>query len=305
MKRRRSLAVFPGVILFSLAACASAPVVSAPPDTTGQVHFSQIHHLSEIYRIMRYERDAQIRSAVGREYDELALVDLPVTENRYMIGTLNAERRHEIYIRGTANMKNVLSDLAYRPHLNEKLGINLHTGFERMALAVYQDILPRLNPDYDLVIFGHSLGAAEAVILAMLLDQDHWKVKQVYASGQPRVTDVAGEKKFDHLPILRVINEDDPVPFLPPRAIVSASSPYTHLGDAVIILDGPYYCLLAEDTCDEVLASDFWHTLSREGPVAQVEEHFIASYIARLAPKLPGAVQVPYAERDAYMTNGK
>jgi triacylglycerol lipase len=268
------------------------------------VSFSQIHHLSEMYGIMRDKGEAQIRETVGKEYNQFALVDLPATENRYMVGTLHALRRHEIYIRGTANMKNVLSDLAYRPYFNQRLGINLHGGFETMALAVYQDVLPRLNPGYELVIFGHSLGAAEAVILAMLLDQDHRKVRQVYASGQPRVTDVAGEKKFDYLPVLRIINEDDPVPYLPPRAIVSVSSPYMHVGNAVVILDGPYYCLLAEDTCDEALASDFWHTLAQEGPVAQVEEHFIAAYIARLTPKLTGAVQVPYAERYAYMTKG-
>jgi hypothetical protein len=305
MKWRRTGGALLGVSLLALAACASAPVAPSPPDTTGQVSFSQIHRMSEMYRIMRYEQDAQIRSSVGKEYDELVLVDLKATENRYMIGTLNAERRQDVYIRGTATMKNVFSDLAYRPHFNETLGVNLHTGFERMALGVYHDILPRLKPDYDLVLFGHSLGAAEAVILAMLLDREHWKVRQVYASGQPRVTDADGEKKFDYLPILRIVNEDDPVPFLPPRAIVSASSPYTHLGNAVVMLDGPYYCLLGEDTSDEALASDFWRTLSQEGPVAQVEEHFIAAYLARLAPKLSGAVQVPYAKRDAYMAKGK
>jgi hypothetical protein len=300
----RALAL-PCVLLLALGACASAPAISPPPDTTGQVRFAQIHRLSEMYRVMRYEKDDRIRDVVGREYDRLVLVDLHATENRYMVGTSDADRRHEIYVRGTANMRNVLSDLAYRPHRNERLGINLHRGFEKMALAVYQDILPKLCPDYELVIFGHSLGAAEAVILAMLLDQDHWKVTQVYASGQPRVTDVEGEKKYDYLPILRVINEDDPVPFLPPRAIVSASSPYTHLGDAVVMLDGPYYCLLAEDTCDEALASDFWQTLTKEGLVAQVEEHFIGAYLARLAPKIDGAVQVPYATRDAYIAKGK
>jgi triacylglycerol lipase len=288
----------------ALAGCASAPVVP-PPDTTGEVPFSAIYRLSEMYKVMRYQKDPQILEAARKEYDEVALVDLPATENRYMLGTLDGERRHEIYIRGTANIKNVLSDLAYRPHRDQRLGINLHRGFQKMALSVYQDILPRLHPQYDLVIFGHSLGAAEAVILAMLLDQDHRRVRQVYASGQPRVTDVEGEKKFDYLPILRIINEDDPVPFLPPRTIVSASSPYAHVGNAVVLLDGPYYCLLAEDTSEEALASDFWHTLSQEGPVAQVEEHFIASYLVRLAPKLTGAVQVPYAERYSYIAKGK
>jgi triacylglycerol lipase len=305
MKNSGPWIILMGITVLALAGCAGTPAIPAPPDTTGEVPFSAIHRLSKMYRVMRYQKDPQILEAARKEYDEVVLVNLPSTENRYMVGTLNGARRQEIFIRGTANMRNVFSDLAYRPHHNERLGISIHTGFEKMALAVYQDILPRLNPEYDLVIFGHSLGAAEAVILAMLLDQDNRRVTQVYASGQPRVTDVEGEKKYDYLPILRIINEDDPVPFLPPRAIVSTSSPYMHIGNAVVILDGPYYCLLAEDTCDEALASDFWRTFSQEGPVVQVEEHFISSYLARLAPKLAGAVQVPYAQRYAYVAKGK
>jgi hypothetical protein len=229
-------------------------------------------------------------------------VDLAATRNRYMIGTLVSARRQEIWVRGTANFKNAMYDVRFAQRVNEKLGIKLHLGFEEMALAVYNDILPRLHKDFDLVIFGHSLGAAEAVILAMLLDTDGYRVSQVYASGQPRVTDAEGEKKFEHLPILRISNIDDPVPSLPPRDIPSSRDPYMHVGNVVILLDGPYYCMLAEDLSDDALARSYWQALSAEGPVEPVQDHLMPAYIAREKPKLLSAIQVRYADRAAYMT---
>ena len=291
-----------GVCLLALLGCASRPApVPMTPDVAGTVDFAGIQRCTEFYRIMRYQGDAEIQSMVGTQFDDFVLVDLPAIKNRYMIGTDNAARRQEIWIRGTANWKNVLYDVKYQKHRNTKLGINLHVGFEEMALGVYGDILPRLHRGYDLVIFGHSLGAAEAVILAMLLSVDEYRVTQVYASGQPRVTDGEGENKFDFLPILRIINEGDPVPFLPPRNIGIPGDPYMHLGQAVVLLDGAYYCLLAEDTSEEALVSDFWKTLALDGTLALVKEHLTPAYLQRIAPKLTSAVQVRYADRFAHV----
>jgi pimeloyl-ACP methyl ester carboxylesterase len=285
-----------------LAACVGLPGTQlSPPDVSFPVDFREIVRFSEDYRIMRYESNEQVQSTVGSRFDEFSLVDLPATRNRYMIGTITRERRQEIWIRGTANFRNALYDLRFGMHRDPRLGINLHRGFESMATAVCSDIKPRLRSEYDLVIFGHSLGAAEAVILAMLLDVDGYRVKKVYASGQPRVTDADGEKRFDHLPILRIMNIDDPVPLLPPRGIDSRMDPFVHIGPALVLLDGPYYSLIGEDRGDEVLAGSFWKLLAAEGPVEPVSDHLIPAYIARLTPKLTEAVQVPWADRARYV----
>ncbi len=297
--RRTALAIL--CTSLTLVSCVGTPSAALPPpDAAFPVDFVAIARFSEAYRIMRYEPNAQITQSIGGAYDELAVVDLPATRNRYMIGTLTEARRQEVWVRGTANLRNALFDLRVGMHRNDKLGVNLHRGFEMMALAVYADILPRLRRDFDIVIFGHSLGAAEAVILGMLLDVDGYRVARIYASGQPRVTDAAGELSFDHLPILRVVNVDDPVPYLPPRAIGLPADPYVHIGPAVILLDGPYYALIAEDQGDEALAGAFWPTLVKEGPFEPVADHLIPAYLARLVPKLIGAQQVPYAERGKY-----
>jgi hypothetical protein len=286
-----------------LASCAGGPAIKPPPDVRFPVDFRTIARFTEAYRVMRYDTDAQIKASVGAAYDDFILVDLPSTRNRYMIGTSDSARRQDIWIRGTANFKNAVYDMEYRKHFNAALGVNLHIGFERMALAVYKDILPRLRPGYEVVLFGHSLGAAEAVILGMLLDRDGVKITRIYASGQPRVTDSVGETKFDHLPILRIINPDDPVPYLPPRNLPSAADPYVHIGPALVLLDGPYYSLIGEDEGNEVLSTNYWATLGREGPFEPVSDHLTPAYLALLAPKLDSSVQVPYAERGRYYSS--
>jgi len=289
-------------VVLVLLSCAGSPPPAPPPDVTAPVDWTTILRLSEAYHVMRHQTAAAVTAALGGDDDSFEVVDLPATKNRYMIGTQDAAHRQEIWVRGTANLKNALYDVRYAQRMNEKLGVKLHLGFEEMALAVYQDILPRLHKDYDLVIFGHSLGAAEAVILAMLLDTDGYRIAQVYASGQPRVTDAAGEARFEHLPILRISNPDDPVPSLPPRDIPSPRDPYMHIGNVVILLDGPYYCMLGEDRSDEALAGSFWQSLSAEGLIQPVEDHLMPAYIAKERPKLSGAIQVPYADRAAHMT---
>jgi hypothetical protein len=287
-------ALFPAVavLLTALPAHADSPPV---PD------FPTIVRLSEAYRAMRYDSLPDIHAALDPSYDELVVVDLPQTKNRYMLGTRVAGRVHEIWIRGTANVQNAFSDIEFAKRRDARLGINLHRGFLAMATAVYADILPRLQPGYELVIFGHSLGAAEATILGMLLSMDGWKVSQVYASGSPRLTDAEGALKCAGLPVIRIINEGDPVPLLPPRTLVSPTDPYVHLGPAVLLLDGPYFCTLGEQYGDEALGPDFWRSVKVNGLRADIREHFVLSYLERLEPKLAGPVEVPWADRERYL----
>ncbi|MBE3063623.1 MAG: lipase family protein, partial [Spirochaetes bacterium] len=226
------------VLFLSASLCGAAPAVAADRHL---VDFAELLHLSEAYRSMRDDTEQQIRQDWSASYDELAVVDIESTRNRYMIGILDSAKRVEIFIRGTANRQNALADMKVAKRRNAKLGINLHRGFEDMAMAVYQNILPRLHPGYELVIFGHSLGAAEATILGMLLSADGWRVARIYASGSPRLTDAAGAAAWGSLPLIRIVNEGDPVPLLPPRTLISPADPYVHIGDAVALLDGPYY----------------------------------------------------------------
>ncbi len=77
-----------------------------------------------------------------------------------------------------------------------------------------------MNKKTDTVsLTGHSLGGAEAVILAMYLKTEGWKVSRVVTFGQPKVTDADGSKRFRDLPVLRVVNANDSVPLVPPLEV--------------------------------------------------------------------------------------
>lgn len=276
---------------------ASTARADAPP----RPDFAEIARLARAYRTIRYDELPVIHAALDPLYDAVAVVDLAATENRYVLATKDGARRHEVWIRGTANRQNAFTDLEFAKRRDVRLGINLHRGFMAYATAVFEDLVPRLHPGYEVVVFGHSLGAAEATIVGMLLATDGWKVTRVFASGSPRLTDAEGARKFADLPVLRIINEGDPVPLLPPRTLVSPSDPYVHLGPAVLLLNGPYWCALGEQYGDEALGPEVWQTVKADGLRADINEHFIAAYLERLEPKLAGPVEVPWADRQKYL----
>jgi triacylglycerol lipase len=295
MQKTRSALL--AAVLLGIVGAAAWPDASSPaPD------FAEIVRLTKAYRSMRYDELPVIHATLDPQYDDLVVVDLAATENRYMLGTLASAKRHEIWIRGTVNRQNAFTDMEFAKRRDAQLGINLHRGFMAYATAVFEDLVRRLRPGYEVVIFGHSLGAAEATILGMLLSTGGWKVKRVYASGSPRVTDAEGARKFADLPVLRIINEGDPVPLLPPRTLVSPADPYVHLGPAVLLLDGPYYCMIGEQYGDEALGPDVWRTMSQGGLRADIMEHLIPAYLDRLLPKPAGPVEVPWADRKSYIT---
>ena len=184
-----------------------APV--PPPDAKAPaLDFRRIYHLAEVYTSVRFDSPDQIRARWGPYYERLEVVELRSTRNLYLLGTLPGGRQQEIVIRGTVNLKNSLYDARIRRRWNRELGIYLHSGFEAMALALHRDILPRLDRGCELILMGHSLGAAEALILGLLLDHEGFRVGLVQASGQPRVTDAAGARKYGSFPVLRVISPE-------------------------------------------------------------------------------------------------
>ncbi len=301
MLRDRSAPRLAAAAVAVVLAVLSPAAARAQEDAPEKIDFREIWRLSDAYRAMRYDSVPAIHASLDPSYDELVVVDLPQTRNRYMLGTLTGKKRHGIWIRGTANTSNMFSDLEFAKRPDSRLGINLHRGFATMANAVYGDIVPRLRPGYELVIFGHSLGAAEATILGMLLSMDGWKVTRVYASGCPRLTDAEGARKFAALPVLRIVNEGDIVPLLPPRTFVSPRDPYVHLGPAVVLLDGPWYGLVGEQLGDESLGPEIWRSVMLYGLRSDIKEHYIVSYLERLAPKQASAVQVPWDQRSQYL----
>ncbi len=302
----RHAAMLFAALLLSFLGCRTLPPASsieevqAPP-----LDYPELARLCRVYVSIRYGTAEQACADWAEYYDRLEVVDIAATRNRYLVGWSRGERLQEVVIRGTTNLRNALYDLRFRRHWNPELGLYLHAGFEAMALALHRDLLPRLDREGELVIFGHSLGAAEAVILGMLLEREGYRVRRVYASGQPKVTDQDGASKYRDLPVIRVVNENDPVPLLPPSSLDEPGRSYRHLGGEYVLLDGPYFAYLAGEYANDGAALAFWNNLRQQKLSEELHEHRILSYLTRLVPKLEQAIQVPFRERERFISGSR
>ncbi len=286
------------VLLGTLAACRSLPTVNESP--APPIDFAEIDHFATLYRSVRLDSAEKIHADWDGRYEQLEVVEIPSTRNRYLLAVL-PQGRQEVVIRGTANWTNAVFDVRVRRHWNAELGIELHKGFEEMATALLLDLVPRLDPKAELVIFGHSLGAAEAVILGLLLDKRGYTVRRVYASGQPRVTDTDGAQRYAAFPVLRIVNANDPVPLLPSVRDLASARSYRHFGDALMLLDGPYYVYFRGDYVNEERGAMLWQALLHGRLLEEFHEHSIWNYLLRIAPKLEVALQVPFQDRMQYL----
>jgi hypothetical protein len=298
MRNRPGPAIAALALLGALAACRSLPTVNECP--APRIDFAEIYHFGRLYRSVRFDPAEQIHADWDGRYERLEVVEIEATRNRYLLAVL-PQGRQEVVIRGTANWTNAVFDARIRRHWNAELGIELHKGFEEIATALLQDLVPRLRPEREIVIFGHSLGAAEAVILGLLLDHRGYHVRRVYASGQPRVTDTDGAQRCGGFPVLRIVNANDPVPLLPSVRDLAPARSYRHFGDAVMLLDGPYYVYFRGEYVNEQLGAVLWQALLHGRLLEEFHEHSIGNYLLRIAPKLEEAIQVPFRDRRSFI----
>ncbi len=115
------------------------------------------------------------------------------------------------------------------------IGMKVHKGFWGVASSVYSTLesLIKQNPDKKIRITGHSLGGAVAVLLSLMLAEDH-TIDTLITFGQPQITTAGGVYLFNtkfskKVPLIRFINNHDQVPFM--LALINKS--YFHFGAEV------------------------------------------------------------------------
>ncbi|HEY6552143.1 MAG TPA: lipase family protein, partial [Vicinamibacteria bacterium] len=225
-----------------------------------------------------YGDEAAIRAAIGPG-PALTVANLHGVDVRAFIEVDEAKRVQWLAVRGTANLENAAEDADYTKVPAPELGIPVHTGFAADARAVWSFARPLLRPGLETRVTGHSLGGAVAVLLAMRLRVDGVPLGHVITFGQPKVTTEVGVARFRDLPLLRVVNHDDPVPLLPwetPGAVVGGL--YRHLGRELRLSNRGTFELFAEHSAERYLLTSFVARLGREHP----EEHEIARYLGRI-----------------------
>jgi hypothetical protein len=278
------------VVLSGLASCGThkpiASVPSSPPDFAQVLQYAQRADLA-------YQQDEVIRQQSGTAVRVSVSPPLSSGVKAY-VEVDDAARVQWIVIRGTSNLVNIRADVDYNKVVESRLQIPLHKGFADAALHVYQFAKPLLKTDYETRVTGHSYGGAAAVVVLMLFKEDGLKLGQAITFGQPKVTNRDGVRKYGALPLVRYINDKDPVPLLPPFEVFAVldEGPFQHLGPEVVLEEGKKYRYYAEHQAERSSVLSFWNNLKNLS-IQDVPEHFMSTYLARIQQQVPIRQSVP------------
>jgi len=215
---------------------------------------------------------------------------IPASQVSYFLSTANGVQT--IAVRGTANLQNAMVDLTVSLQPDPVLDIKLHQGFASAARAIYSNMKPYLNKDQPIHITGHSLGGAIAVILGMYLQKDGYLVAQIITFGQPKVTNVTGAKKFDDLPLIRVVTLHDIVPLVPPISPLQIKDLdiFWHMGKEVILMGNKQYAETS-GVKSALRATKFTTSIPNE---QNLNAHKMTTYLGLINGLLESPVEVPY-----------
>ncbi|KAJ9086558.1 hypothetical protein DSO57_1002685 [Entomophthora muscae] len=153
-------------------------------------------------------------------------------------------KRNEIILgfRGTANLDNWVSNLKIGQV--DFIAGKVHKGFKKMADDLkesYKGLLTsyiKKYPKYTLVVTGHSLGGALAVLSTAILQKElniEWEKIILITYGQPRVGNQAFASWLNSKPmhVTRVVNQNDIYPHLPPKT----KNGYVHANTEIYLND--------------------------------------------------------------------
>jgi len=191
-----------------------------------------------------------------------------------------------VSFRGTTNLRDWLTDVQCTKRLlvEEANGdqCEVHHGFLDGAESILGDLIRILGgyKNRPLVVTGHSLGGALAILAALELQRMGFNVEQVYTFGQPRV----GNKCFAQLynvalgdRTFAVANEGDPVPLVPTLLMG-----YRDCGTEIFLKRNG--TMQVNPFIGAALFADvfgFWRSW-REHELAFLSNHFLAEYQERL-----------------------
>ncbi len=255
----------------------STTPVTRPPSPVPPMAFAEVLEYAR-RSLAAYQDEAAIRAVAGPG-PTLTVGNLSHVDVRAFVEVDEARRRQWVVIRGTANLRNAAEDADYAKVQSPDLGIAVHQGFLDDERATWTFARPLLEPGLETRISGHSLGGALAVLIAMRLRQEGFPVNRVVTFGQPKVTNEAGVSRFRDLPLLRIVNHDDPVPLLPWETRGAAQEGYfRHLGSELWLNDRGAWEFFTEARAERYLLTSFAAHLGRENP----KEHEMARYLAKL-----------------------
>ena len=279
----------PGLIVL-LVAWLSFPAYANTADEPAR--FQTLYDYALIADAAYYDKARIEKALTTQGYTLTAHEQLPGYAVSYILATNDETRQQLLAVRGTSNIENAMVDVAFVLLPNKPTGIKLHQGFSKSADFIYDRVKPKLNRDYRINTTGHSLGGAAALILAMYLDAGGYDVGQVITFGQPKVTNIAGSRKYSHLDVTRVVTPKDMVPLVPPLDPMDLMNMdiYWHLGTELVLYEDNSYSEL-EGVDSMMRATDFLNEMVSE---KNLQHHYMTVYLNSLTPKKVNAKRVPY-----------
>jgi len=177
---------------------------------------------------------------IQKKYPGSWVDQTPKYQVRYFYVPDHKNKRQFLAFRWTANLMNAWVDMNFRRVYDPYLDTWVHNGANLAAREVMGRVVGRMNPDYELIITGHSMGGSIALLLSMHLQKANYPLKQVVTFGQFRVTNRAGTMKWRDLPYIRVAAEKDYVTWLPPTWLTG----YHHFGKNLKLIGDTQYRFL-------------------------------------------------------------
>ena len=245
--------------------------------------------------------------AIRKKYESFSNVYIHEINNiKYIVLSDTSNKTYYISIRGTYNSDNAVRDISFSKDKSFRLGMYLHRKFHRSAELIADDLLTRLDKSYSIYITGHSLGAAEALIVSWYLDYSNFNVAECITFGQPKVTDSIGTRKMrGKINLIRIVNETDIVPLLPPEG--THRNRYAHSGNMIKLLGDGKFCYLEEPDSLNHSINSFWlcnaeDVFSFYRTKSSLPNHYITSYITNIDGILRDGTELSWDERVEYLS---
>ena len=252
-----------------------------------------------------YKKDNDI---IRNLYDGYELYINEINDIKYIVLLDEMNKKQYISIRGTCNSHNAMQDINFLRSKSFRLGIELHKGFHKTAEMIADDLISRLDKTWTTYVTGHSLGAAEALIVSWYLDYSGYNVAECINFGQPKVTSSQGIRKMrGKIKLTRVVNETDVVSLVPPAG--THMHRYAHTGELIKLLEDGKYCYLEEPDSLNFGVNSFWLFAARESFSfyeigKELPDHFMDSYIENIDNIIKQGEEVKWNDRLQHLKDG-
>jgi len=231
------------------------------------VDFQELHDAC-LMCSMAYKSQNAIKEAYGMNTN---VVEDTERNMRYFLLTNDRAKSQSIVFSGSVPESSTAAAMA-----NKKIDIFTTFGFDKAADQIDNSLVKFLKKDFSLSVFGHSLGASLAILFGLHLHSSGFKIDKIVTFGQPKIVKEREVSNYSQLPLIRVIDYNDPVP--------SLFVGYTHVGQEIVLFADSYYSTQNEH-------------VDGSSPDKRYEFNHAESYLRNISKKLKGPILIPFEER--------